>query len=87
LPHIDSYLTPLVFGLDIANRTAAIPGVGEEVMSLTYTKDLAKFVVLALGLEKWDETMHCYSVTASFNDLLKVAEESTGEHQAQVPAA
>jgi nucleoside-diphosphate-sugar epimerase len=80
LPHIASYLTPLVFAVDIENKTAAIPGAtGEETVTFTYTKDLAKFVVAALSLSKWDEALHCYSENVTLNQMVRIAEEVTGE--------
>jgi hypothetical protein len=83
MPHVKTYLTPLVFAVDIAGRTAAIPGAtGDEIISLTYTKDLGKFVVAALSLPKWDEELHCYSENASLKQVIQAAEEATGEYQA-----
>jgi nucleoside-diphosphate-sugar epimerase len=80
LPYIESYLTPLPFVVDIAGRMAAIPGAtGNEMISFTYTKDLGKFVVAALDLPKWDEAFHCYSDNATWNEVIKIAEETTGE--------
>lgn len=81
MPHVETYLTPLVFAVDIANKTAAIPGAtGDEIITFTYTKDLAKFVAASLDLPKWDEVMHCYSDNASLKELVQIAEEMTGEH-------
>ena len=65
--------------VDIAHRTAAIPGTGNEVINLTYTKDLAKFVVASLSLEKWDKVMQVYSDQSSVNQIVKLAEEATGK--------
>lgn len=80
MPHVESYLSPLVFAIDIAHRTAAIPGeTGDELLTFTYTKDLAKFVVAAVGLPEWEETMWCYSDNASLKEVLAIAEETTGE--------
>jgi nucleoside-diphosphate-sugar epimerase len=80
MPHVDTYLTPLVFAVDIANKTAAIPGAtGDETMSFTYTKDLGKFVVAALSLSKWDTSMYCYSDNATLKQLIEAAEKATGE--------
>lgn len=80
MPHIESYLTPLAIFADVANRTAAIPGsTGDELISFTYTKDLAKFVVAALGLSKWDESYHLYSEQASIKQIIQYAEEATGK--------
>jgi hypothetical protein len=81
MPHIDSYLSPLVVFVDMAHKTAALPGTnGEEIVSFTYTKDLGKFVVAAMELEKWDESMWCYSENTTFKKLLEVAEEVTGSY-------
>ncbi|KAF2501481.1 NAD(P)-binding protein [Lophium mytilinum] len=78
MPHVETYLTPLVFAVDIANKTAAIPGAtGDEPIAFTYTKDLGKFVVAALSLPKWDEALHCYSDYASLNQVIQIAEEMT----------
>jgi dTDP-4-dehydrorhamnose reductase len=79
MPHVESYLTPVVFAVDIANKTAALPGsTGDETITLTYTKDLAKFVVAALGLSEWHEVYHCYSEQSTFGHVVRVAEEATG---------
>jgi hypothetical protein len=79
MPHIESYLDPLVVFVDIAHRTAAIPGSGDELINLTYTKDLAKFVVAALSLEKWDKVLYVYSDQTSINQIVQLAEETTGK--------
>lgn len=80
MPYVETYLSPLVFAVDIANKTAAIPGAtGDEIITFTYTKDLAKFVVAALGLPRWDQTMYCYSDNATLKEMVRIAEEMTGE--------
>jgi hypothetical protein len=79
MPHVESYLTPVVFAVDIAHKVAALPGsTGDEIVTLTYTKDLAKFVVAALSLPKWHEEFHCYSEQSTYGHLVRVAEEATG---------
>jgi hypothetical protein len=79
MPHVETYLTPVVFVVDIANKTAALPGsTGDEKITLTYTKDLAKFVVAALGLSKWHEEFHCYSEQTTYGHVVRVAEEVIG---------
>jgi nucleoside-diphosphate-sugar epimerase len=80
MPHVETYLTPFVFAIDIAHRQAALPGTnGEKPITFTYTKDLAKFVVAAMSLSKWDEALHCYSEQSSFANILALAEEMTGK--------
>jgi nucleoside-diphosphate-sugar epimerase len=84
MPYVETYLTPLVFAVDIANKTAAIPGAtGNEIISFTYTKDLAKFVVAALSLPKWDEILHCYSDNATWKEVIQISEDITGRYPAQ----
>ena len=79
MPHVESNLSPFVVFVDITHRTAAIPGTGDELINLTYTKDLAKFVVASLSLEKWDKVMQVYSDQASVNQIVRLAEEATGK--------
>ncbi|KAI9663877.1 MAG: hypothetical protein M1821_007367 [Bathelium mastoideum] len=78
MPYVESNLRPLTFVLDIANKAASIPGTGNEQMTFTYTKDLAKFVVAALGLPKWTYPMVCYSDKTTWNKTVKLAEEYRG---------
>lgn len=80
MPHIETHLpVPFAFVFDIPNKVAAIPGSGNDVFSLTYTKDVAKFVVKALDLPKWEEETFCYGDRVTWNQVLKLAEDATGE--------
>jgi hypothetical protein len=85
MPHVKTYLSPLVFAVDMVNKMAAIPGsTGNEAISLTDTKDLGKFVAATLDLPKWDQALHCYSENITFNELVHIAEENTGKYHASV---
>lgn len=85
MPYVESSLKPLTFILDVPNKSAAIPGTGDETMTLTYTKDLAKFVVAALDLPKWTYPMVCYSDKTTWNKAVKLAEEYRGNFWPCVP--
>jgi nucleoside-diphosphate-sugar epimerase len=79
MPHIPSHLTPLVVFIDMAHKTAALPGTtGDELVSFTYTQDLGKFVVAAMSLEHWPEALHCYSENTSLSRILQIAEDVRG---------
>lgn len=78
MPHVESNLKPLTFVLDVAHAAAAIPGTGDEIMTFTYTKDLARFVVAALDLRTWKFPMVCYSEKTTWNRMVKVAEKCRG---------
>jgi hypothetical protein len=79
MPHVASHISQIFPWVDIAHRKAAIPGTaGDEVIVTTHTKDLAKFVVASLGLEKWDEELHCSSDRTTISEIVRLAEEATG---------
>lgn len=88
MPHIETHLpAPFAFVLDIPNKVAAIPGSGNDVFSLTYTRDVAKFVVRALDLPKWEEETFCYGDKVTWNQVLKLAEEATGKFPLHILAS
>ncbi|KAE8352309.1 NAD(P)-binding protein [Aspergillus coremiiformis] len=74
-PALKSYLKPNVFVLDIANKVAAIPGDGNVPVTFTYTFDLAKFVVAALDLERWEQETRVVGEELTWNQFLALAEE------------
>jgi hypothetical protein len=85
MPHIESYLTYVPFVVDMANRTAVIPGTGDEPFSLTCSKDLGKFVAAVLDLPNWEESFCAYSETTTWNSVVKWAEAMTGKRRLQAP--
>lgn len=80
LPRIKSHMKPWVFAIDIANKVAGIPGSGDVPVIFTYSGDVAKFVVAALGLP--DKTWQRHSVMIgdrkTFNQILDIAESVRG---------
>lgn len=78
VPHIKSRMTPVSMQVDIANNAAAIPGAGDDLVSFTYSYDVAKFVEAALELPHWDEVSYVVGDTCSLNDVVKMAEEARG---------
>ena len=79
MPHIPSNLWAYTWAIDIANKRAAIPGTGDDVLSLTYSVDVAKFVVRTLeSSDKWPETSIVSGSDITFNQLLAIAERIRG---------
>ncbi|KAF5008664.1 hypothetical protein FDECE_5076 [Fusarium decemcellulare] len=78
IPHIKSYMNPVAINVDVANRAAAIPGSGNDLIVYTYSFDMAKFVVAALDLPKWDRDLFCYSDKTTVNQIVELAEEARG---------
>lgn len=79
IPHIKTHLQPLTFGIDISSGTAAIPGDGNNLICMTYTYDLALYLVKALDLDKWPEFSIVVGDQVTYNEILGMAEEFTGE--------
>ncbi|QGI68561.1 hypothetical protein CEK27_012532 [Fusarium fujikuroi] len=73
-PTFKSYMQRVAWAIDIANKKAGIPGTGNEPMTFTHTFDVAKFVVAALDLPKWERLMYCYGEKTTWNKVLKQAE-------------
>lgn len=78
IPKVQTYLTPVVVVLDIQNKIAGIPGSGDTPVIFSGTRDVAKFVVAALGLEKWNERSFIVGDRKSWNEVLAIAEKATG---------
>ncbi|KAL2876961.1 hypothetical protein SGCOL_007792 [Colletotrichum sp. CLE4] len=78
MPHTPSNLTPHAWAVDIANRRAAIPGTGNEPMTMTYSVDVARFVVRMLDDTDWPEVSIISGSDTTFNKILEIAEKVTG---------
>lgn len=71
-------IVDLPWVLDIKNARAVIPGTGKEKVSMTYSVDVARFVVRLLDEERWDREVGLVGQDVSFEELVRVAEEVTG---------
>lgn len=85
MPKVHSNLTPWVFAIDIANKTAGIPGSGDVPAVYTYSGDVAKFVVAALGLPDgtWPRQSIMVGDRRTLNEVLRVAESVRGPFKVQ----
>lgn len=79
-PPIKSYLAPNAFVVDMANNVAAIPGTGNETITLTHTFDVAKYVVAALDLDTWPKVLRVSGEETTFNRLVELAQEMKGSY-------
>lgn len=81
MPHIKTHLHPFPWAIDVESKTAALPGTGDDILSLTYSFDLAKFIVRILDLENWPRVSVLVGQDVTFNQLLRMAEHSRGERE------
>ncbi|RTE78491.1 hypothetical protein BHE90_007027 [Fusarium euwallaceae] len=79
-PKVKSYLKHAGFLVDIRNKTAAIPGSGNDKVVFTYSFDVARFVdALISTCKEWPKRSVIIGDVITMNDLVKVAEEARGE--------
>lgn len=85
MPYVETNMDPFTWVMDIYGRRAAIPGDGEQLISLTHTVDLARYVVKLLEIAEdggqWDEWSIVVGEDISFNEVLKLAERVRGGEQ------
>lgn len=70
MPNISTHLRELCLFVDPTNGVALVPGDGETKMATSYTKDIARYTALALGLDKWPRVMTTASSTVTINELV-----------------
>lgn len=74
VPNVGTHLPPFRSAIDIASCTAAIPGRGDDVLSMTYSYDVAAFLVEILGLPEWPEFSVVVGDDFTYNQMVAVAE-------------
>ncbi|GFF44751.1 isoflavone reductase homolog P3 [Aspergillus udagawae] len=79
MPVVRTNLTPCTFGINIQHCQAAIPGDGNDVICMTYTYDMAAFVLRLLDVEDWPEFSIVVGDEVTYNQLLEMAEEIRGQ--------
>lgn len=77
-PHIKSYLTGITLAIDIANKSAAIPGSGDAPVVFTYSFDIGKFVAALLSQSSWEKESYIIGDKVTLKEFLAIAEEARG---------
>ena len=80
-PGMKTHMNQLTNVLDATNNAAAIPGDGNTPVTFTYTGDVAKYVVAAVDLPKWDEFSNVIGDKVTWNEFVRLAEEAKGKSQ------
>ncbi|GCB18895.1 isoflavone reductase homolog P3 [Aspergillus awamori] len=79
MPRVRTNIHQHVIGIDVANCWAGIPGDGNDTMSVTYSYDLAAYIVKLLDLDEWPEFSVFAGDDVTYNELLELAEEARGK--------
>jgi len=78
MPYIKTYIQQTTFVVDMANKRAAIPGTGKDLMTFTYSLDVAKFVVEALELPRWNRDLIVIGDKMTWKQFVELAESARG---------
>ncbi|KAL4990184.1 pyridoxal phosphate-dependent transferase [Aspergillus falconensis] len=78
MPHVKTNLSPMTIAVDIANCEAAIPGDGNDVIAMTYSYDMARFIAHLLETEKWEEFSVVVGDAVTYNQLVGIGERVRG---------
>ncbi|GKT67028.1 NmrA-like family protein [Colletotrichum tofieldiae] len=79
MPHIKSHMPAFKWAFDIENHQAVIPGSGNDIVSVTYTIDLARFIVRALDVKDWPEFSIVVGSDLTLNEALPKIESVRGK--------
>lgn len=79
MPNVHSYMMPFSPGIDMSLKKAVVPGTGNDVMSMTYTIDLARFIVRLLDEPNWPKTASISGTDATFNEIIALLEKYHSE--------
>ncbi|KAI8711354.1 hypothetical protein NCS52_01398500 [Fusarium sp. LHS14.1] len=78
-PHIKSNLKTFQWFIDMEKGVAVVPGSGDEKFTVTYSEDLARFIVRLIDSdEKWPERGFLSGSDISINELIAIAEKIRG---------
>ncbi|KAF7718070.1 Uncharacterized protein PECH_002406 [Penicillium ucsense] len=75
MPHARTHLQPFKFGIDITGAEALIPGDGNDTICMTYTYDLAEYMIHLLKLDEWPEFSIFVGDETTYNEMLEIAKE------------
>ncbi|KAL6405283.1 nmrA-like family protein [Ilyonectria robusta] len=78
-PHYPSDMWIYTWAIDMKNCKAAIPGSGDDVLTMTHTSDVARAVVKLFDLGEWPEYSFLAGDDITMNQMLALAENVRGK--------
>jgi len=77
-PNIPSNLRLNLWAVDVSSRRAVIPGTGDDVITMTYSKDFARFVARLIDDDSWPKFSNISGSDTTLNEIVAIAEKITG---------
>ncbi|KAI9648083.1 Oxidoreductase boa1 [Ciborinia camelliae] len=78
MPAVPSHLDAGLNFFDIPKRIAVPIGTGKVPLVMTYTRDVARFVVASLSLEKWEQRSYIVGDRKSWHEVVEILGKVAG---------
>ncbi|KAF7864005.1 hypothetical protein EAF04_006970 [Stromatinia cepivora] len=79
MPAVPSHLAAAINFFDIPNKSAVLIGTGKVPLVMTHTRDVARFIVASLSLEKWEKRSYMVGDRKSWHDVVEILGKVAGE--------
>lgn len=79
MPTVPSHLAAGLNFFDIPNKMIVPLGTGIVPLVMTHTRDVGRFVVASLALDKWEKRSYIVGDRKSWNDVVEIAGKVAGE--------
>ncbi|KAJ9149910.1 NAD(P)-binding domain protein [Pleurostoma richardsiae] len=79
MPNVETNLRPLYNVVDASNGVAAIPGDGNTLVALSFTRDVARYTSFLLELEQWPAVATIVGSQITLRQLVSLVEKSLGQ--------
>jgi hypothetical protein len=79
MPAVPSHLAAGIKLFDIPSKVAVMIGTGNVPIVMTHTRDVGRFVVASLALEKWKKKSYIVGDRKSWCECVEIAGKVAGE--------
>lgn len=79
MPAVPSHLAAGIKLFDIPKKIAVALGTGTVPLVMTHTRDVGRFVVASLALEKWEKRSYIVGDRKSWNEVVEIAGKVIGK--------
>jgi hypothetical protein len=80
MPSVSSHLAAGIKLFDIPTKVAVMIGTGKVPIVMTHTRDVGRFVVASLSLEKWEKKSYIVGDRKSWHECIEIAGKFAGEY-------
>lgn len=80
MPKVPSHLASGITLFDIPTKVAVMIGTGKVPIVMTHTRDVGRFVVASLSLDKWEKRSYIIGDKKSWGECVEIIGNVAGKH-------